>query len=132
MDKAPHLSFDDALERVAKVLKATKDEVRKAIEGFYSRTLGKVPKEPDPSREICTEIILRPEIRKPLLSGESVSLSMKGRLPIEIGRTRWRELDKETKEMVDAGKIVARRLDLKLDGWPAPSCPRSPIRSQRR
>ncbi len=120
MLKASHISFDSALERIAGALGSTKEEVGKAIDDFYARAIGAVPKAPDPSRDICTEIVLRPEIRKPLLGGESVALSMKGRLPLEIGRTRWMEFDREKKEMVGAGKVVARRLETKLSGDPRP------------
>ncbi len=120
MDKAVHLCFNDAVERIARVLRATEAEVKAAIDSFYVRAIGGAPKAPDPSREISTEIVLKPELRKPLLSGESVSLTMKGRLPLEIGRSRWMEFDKETNSMIAAGAVVARRMGSKPPGGPRP------------
>ncbi|MCI0560380.1 MAG: hypothetical protein MN733_17990 [Nitrososphaera sp.] len=115
MEKLSHSTFEEALARVASVLNATVDEVKTALDAFYRRAVRKNVGDPKPDKAVSTEIVIRPDVRPPILTGRSVCLEVEGRGPVELGRSESKKFDKSTREMVLDSKVVARRMGLKFD-----------------
>jgi len=119
-----HESIDQAFAQIGSVLGRKAEEVKLALDRFFTSTRKFVPNPPGPIKMITTEVIPHPLPRVPAFIGKSVVLKVDGWKPLEIGLTVENRINFQ-RDLVEMTIVAVRRMEDNENGrkWTRPKKP---------